>query len=141
MEGIHLTLLVPQSPGQPIATLDIGVTQGKDVGEPKPHTSPEPTRMGSWCLLPKDSISKPAGTVGSPALQMNVTLKRWPSDSAGHEPSPPVTYVLLQPVSVLGEHLPGLGGPHAQPLLRLCSVDQDSCSPINPLSPFLLQVQ
>lgn len=41
MEGIQLTLLVRRSPQQPIVTLDMGVTQGKDAGDPKPHTSPD----------------------------------------------------------------------------------------------------
>lgn len=74
IEGIQLTLLVPQSPGQPIATLDIGVTQGKDAGAPKPHTSPDRREWGHGAFRLKDSISKPAETVGSPALQTNATL-------------------------------------------------------------------
>lgn len=34
MEGLQVTLLVPQGPGQPIATLYIRVIQGEDVGGP-----------------------------------------------------------------------------------------------------------
>lgn len=46
MEGIQPTLLVPQSPRQSIVTVDMGVTQGKDVGDPKPHTSPGEQEWG-----------------------------------------------------------------------------------------------
>lgn len=46
MEGIQPTLLVLQSSWQPIFTLDMGVTEGKDAGDPKPHTSPEEQEWG-----------------------------------------------------------------------------------------------
>lgn len=46
MERIQPTLLVPQSSWQPTVTLDMGMTQGKDAGDPKPHTSPEEQEWG-----------------------------------------------------------------------------------------------
>lgn len=54
-----------------------------------------------------------------------------------------MTYILLRPVPVVGvicEHLPGLGALFLT-LVRLCSAKQDSSSPSNSLSPFLLQIQ
>lgn len=77
MEGLQLTLLVPQGPGRSIVTLNIRVTQGKHVGGPNLILAPMDSN-GVTVPFTYGFHSQKAEETGfqevSPTLQMNVAF-------------------------------------------------------------------